>query len=352
MKALCETLRGHGYETVGFTESKAALRALQEAPFDLLLSDLMMPELDGVALLRTALELDPNLVGIIMTGRGTIDTAVEAMKTGALDYILKPFKLSVILPVLSRAMAVRKLRLEKMELERHLRQRTIELQAANAELESFSYSVSHDLRAPLRHIDGFAKILLKSYLPQLPPEAQRLLHNVSEGTRRMGQLIDDLLRFSQLGREPLSRKQVNLSALVREALEELGKEQEGRQIELRVSDLAGCMGDPQLLKQVFINLLSNSLKFTRQREMATIEVGCQPPESDTVYFVRDNGVGFDMQYAQKLFGVFQRFHSNSDFEGTGVGLSIVHRIVQRHGGRIWAEAEVGKGATFFFTLPA
>lgn len=351
MKALCETLRSHGYEAVGFTEGNAALKAMRETQFDLLLSDLMMPELDGVTLLGRALELDPNLVGIIMTGKGSIDSAVEAMKTGALDYILKPFKLSLILPVLARALAVRRLRLEKAELESKLRERTVELEAANVELEAFSHSVSHDLRAPLRHIEGFAKILLKSYSPQMPAEAQRLLDSVSGGANRMRQLIDDLLRFSQLGRQPLSKQTVNLSALVQQALEELGKERENRCIDIRVAPLPDCTGDPALLKQVFVNLLSNTLKFTRDRPKATIEVGCQQRPGETVYFVQDNGVGFDMQYSQKLFGVFQRLHRSADFEGTGVGLSIVHRIIQRHGGRIWAEAKEDQGATFFFTLP-
>jgi light-regulated signal transduction histidine kinase (bacteriophytochrome) len=224
-------------------------------------------------------------------------------------------------------------------------------QAANDQLESFSYSVSHDLRAPLRHIEGFVRILLGNYSTELPAEAQRLLHNVSSSTSRMGQLIDDLLRFSWLGRQPLSKKAVNLAALVKNVFEELRKELASRNIDFHVRALPVCQGDPSLLKQVFVNLLSNSLKFTRHRATATIEVDCQRLEEQTVYSVRDNGVGFDMQYAQKLFGVFQRFHSSSEFEGTGIGLSIVQRIIQRHGGRIWAEAEVDKGAAFFFTLP-
>jgi two-component system, sensor histidine kinase and response regulator len=351
-KALCETLRSQGYETVGFTAPGAALDALRQSQFDLLLSDLMMPEIDGVSLLRKALDQDPALVGIIMTGQGTIDTAVAAMKTGALDYILKPFKLSVILPVLSRALAVRRLRLEKAQLEERLLVRSAELEAANEELEAFSYSVSHDLRAPLRHIDGFAKILIKSYSSEIPDEAQRLLMNVINSAQRMGQLIDDLLRLSRLGRQPLLKQPVRVSFLVQEALEDLHKEREDRTVEIRVGNLPDCYGDPALLRQVFVNLLSNALKFTRQRKEAAIEVGCQQSQTQPVYFVRDNGVGFDMQYAQKLFGVFRRLHSSADFEGTGVGLSIVHRIIQRHSGRIWAEAKEDHGATFFFTLPS
>jgi signal transduction histidine kinase len=351
MKALCETLRDHDYETVGFTSGKDALAALRESKFDLFLTDLMMPEMDGVTLLRAAMESDSNLVGILMTGHGTIDTAVGAMKAGALDYILKPFKLSVILPVLTRALAVRRLRLENAELAQRVRERTAELEAANKELEAFSYSIAHDLRAPLRAIDGFSIILVNQYSPQLPAEAQRFLHNVSASAQHMGQLIDDLLRFSRLSRQTLSKRPVNLSTLVHEVLKEMRREQADRHVEVKVGDLPDCVGDPSLLKQVFVNLISNAFKYTRQKEKAMIEVDCGQQGSEKVYSIRDNGAGFDMRYAGKLFGVFQRLHSSDKFEGTGVGLSIVQRIVHRHGGRIWAEAEVDKGATFYFTLP-
>jgi len=358
MTALCDTLRDHGYETTGFSAGQAALDAMREMKFDLLLTDLMMPGMDGIALLRAALALDPDLVGIVMTGHGTIDTAVEAMKTGALDYILKPFKLSAVIPVLSRAMTVRRLRRENAELEQRVRERTTELEAANGalesankELEAFSYSVSHDLRAPLRHIDGFAQLLMSGYGEQLPPAAQRLLQNVCNGAERLGQLINDLLNFSRLSRQPLDKQTVNLSRLVQQVLAELHAERDGRQVEIRVDSLPNCLGDPSLLKQVFVNLLSNALKFTRKREQALIEVGCREEAGELICFVRDNGAGFDMQYAGKLFGVFQRLHGVDQFEGTGVGLSIVQRIIYRHGGRIWAEDEVDKGGVFHFTLP-
>jgi len=224
------------------------------------------------------------------------------------------------------------------------------LEAVNNDLESFSYSVSHDLRAPLRAVDGFSSILLEKFAPQMPREAELLLNNVRTSVKRMGQLIDDLLRFSRLGRQPLSKRLVNISVLVREALEELRGKQPDRRIEIQISELPDCVGDPSLLRQVLVNLLSNAFKFTRQRENAMIEVGCRQQGAEKVYFVRDNGAGFDMRYAGKLFGVFQRFHRAEEFEGTGVGLSIVQRIIQRHGGRIWAEAEPDKGATFYFTL--
>jgi two-component system sensor histidine kinase/response regulator len=350
MKALCETLKDHRYEAVGFTSARAALEALEKSKFDLLLSDLMMPEMNGITLLAAALERDPQLVGIIMTGQGAIDSAVDAMKTGALDYILKPFKLSFILPVLARALAVRRLRLEKAELEEHLRERTTELEVANKELESFSYSVSHDLRAPLRAVAGYSSMLLRKYSPDMPADAQRLLNQVSASAQRMGQLIDGLLHFSRLGRAPLSKRPVNIAAMVQDILKELQAEQGDRQIKLEVAELPECVGDPLLLKQVFMNLLSNAFKFTRKQPAAVIRIGCRREGSENIYVVQDNGVGFDMAYAEKLFGVFQRLHHLEDFDGTGVGLSIVHRIIQRHGGRIWVEARVDHGATFYFTL--
>lgn len=351
MTALCNTLEDADYSVTGFTSAGNSLAALREQRFDLLLTDLMMPEMDGIALLRAAQEIDRDLVGIVMTGHGTIDTAIEAMKAGALDYIIKPFKLSVILPVISRALAMRRLRLENAALERHVRERTAELEAANKELEAFSYSVSHDLRAPLRAVGAFSSILLEEFSAQMPAEAQRLLNTVTTNARRMEQLIEDLLHFSRLSRQPLSQRPVNIPALVREVLEELHKDHGDRDIEIEMGDLPDCVGDPALLRQVFVNLLSNAFKYTQGKDKTMVEVGCRQQAGEKVYFVRDNGAGFDMRYAGKLFGVFQRLHSAEQFEGTGVGLSIVQRIIQRHGGRIWAEADVDKGATFHFNLP-
>lgn len=236
------------------------------------------------------------------------------------------------------------------ELERRVLERTAQLEAANQELEAFTYSVSHDLRSPLRAIDGFSRILLRDYQALLPEEGQRRLELVRKNTQQMGQLIDDLLTFSRLNRQPLRKQAVDLAQLVRQVLEDLKEEQENRQVEITLGDLPSCQVDPALLKQVYANLLSNALKFTHRREVARIEINCQTREGKPVYFVRDNGAGFDMRYADKLFGVFQRLHSSDDYEGTGVGLAIVQRIVHRHGGQIWAEAEVDQGATFYFNL--
>jgi len=227
------------------------------------------------------------------------------------------------------------------------------IEAANRELEAFSYSVSHDLRAPLRAMDGFSKILLERYAEALAPEGQRYLGIVRDSSREMGVMVDELLNFSRLGRQELERRPVAPADIARAALGELTADGPGRHLEVRIDELPACKADPGLLKLVFVNLLGNALKFSRDRDPAIIEVTARDGEGagdGPVYLVRDNGVGFDMRYADKLFGVFQRLHPAEEFEGTGVGLAIVARIVERHGGRIWAESAPGAGATFLFTL--
>jgi PAS domain S-box-containing protein len=242
------------------------------------------------------------------------------------------------------------IRMLNEELERRVLERTAALEAANRELESFSYTVSHDLRAPLRAIDGFSLILIEEFMAGLPPDAQRYLKKVRENTRQMSHLIDDLLNFSRMSRQPLNRKMVSPSRFVNEALEELRGEQTGRTVDIRIGELPDCYADPVLLKQVFVNLLSNALKFTRKREKALIVIDSYRRDHTPVYLIRDNGVGFDMQYADSVFGVFQRLHSTDEYEGTGVGLAIVQRIIQRHGGKIWVLSRVDEGTTFFFTF--
>lgn len=242
------------------------------------------------------------------------------------------------------------IRMLNEELERRVLERTAALEAANRELESFSYTVSHDLRAPLRAIDGFSLILIEEFMTSIPPAAQRYLKKIRENTRQMSHLIDDLLNFSRMSRQPLNRKLVHPSRCVAEALDELRGEQLGRAVEIRTGDLPACYADPVLLKQVFVNLLSNALKFTRKRKEARIEIDSYIKGRTPIYFIQDNGVGFDMQFADSVFRVFQRLHSSEEYEGTGVGLAIVQRIVQRHGGEIWVRSQVDHGTTFFFTL--
>jgi signal transduction histidine kinase len=239
---------------------------------------------------------------------------------------------------------------ERKRVAEEILDRNKQIEEANKELEAFSYSVSHDLRAPLRAMDGFSRILLEKYSSHLAPEALGYVGRVRANAKQMGQLIDDLLAFSRLGRQPLRREEIIPTDIIRHVLQDLQQEQAGRRAEISVGDLPPCKADPALLKQVFVNLLSNALKFTRERDVARIEVGCRQTEDGPVYFVKDNGVGFDMRYADKLFGIFQRLHRIEEYDGTGVGLAIVQRIVHRHDGRVWAEAEVNRGATFYFTL--
>jgi signal transduction histidine kinase/CheY-like chemotaxis protein len=490
MRALCDALEYEGYFTQGFTSGREAIAALQERPFDLLLTDLTMPELDGIALLRACREIDRELACIVMTGQGTIATAVDALKGGALDYVLKPFKVNNILPVLARALATRRLQLENIqlresvsiyelsraitqglehgevvertlaaagqhshvsavyvlvptddgralrlagktgpdaqslesttlllegpggqwldqarkelerpegdsdprvlfahpfdarigvalpivaggkffgvlgfsssrsqqrispgqlkaleilartaatafetaalvtqlrrvneELELRVRERTRDLEIANGDLEAFSYSVSHDLREPLRAVEGFCEMFRTEFASSIPEPGRRILQRIWSGASRMTQLVNDLLHFSRFSREPLHC-------------------------------LPDCFGDRSLLEQVLINLLSNAFKFSAGRDPPRIEVGALRQGEDIVYYVRDNGVGFDMRYADKLFGVFQRLHPPEAFEGTGIGLSIVHRIITRHGGRVWADSRPDEGTTLYFSLPA
>ncbi|MDP3065347.1 MAG: ATP-binding protein [Methanobacteriaceae archaeon] len=246
-------------------------------------------------------------------------------------------------------------RIEKVrnlhDLNQKLGKQAEELEEANEELEAFAYSVSHDLRVPLRAINGFSRILVEDYESTLDEEGVRLLNIVRDNTAKMGHLIDDILLLSRAGRQEMKESEIDMKDLVKSVWEELQTDWEGREIELKLEEMPKTRGDRALLTQVFQNLLSNSIKFTREKNPALVEVGAQEDEDKITYYVRDNGAGFDMKYVEKLFGLFQRLHSPEEFEGTGVGLSIVQRIVKRHGGRVWGESELDKGASIYFTLP-
>ena len=236
------------------------------------------------------------------------------------------------------------------ELEERVIQRTAQLEEANRELEAFTYTVSHDLRAPLRHMSGFTKILVEDFGPSLPADAQRYLQRIEQVALRMGLLVDELLNLTHVGRQSLAVQVTGLGSIVKDVQSLLEPEAEGRKVEWKIGDLPFVECDPTLVRLVFQNLIGNALKYSRPRSPAVIEIGQMEKDGQLVIFVRDNGVGFSMKYADKLFGVFQRLHRPEDFEGTGVGLATVQRIVQKHGGRVWTEAELDKGATFYFTL--
>jgi signal transduction histidine kinase len=351
LQALCDTLRLQGYSTHGFISPRQALAQLRPDQFELLLTDLKMPEMDGIALIDAARAIDPALGAIVMTGHGTIDTAVEAMKAGALDYILKPFKLNAILPVLVRVLDLLRLRRENALLQERERVRSLELAVAYRDLEAFAYSISHDLRAPLRAIEGFTQILQEEFADRLGLEGQRIAGVIREGSRSMDERIVGLLAFSRVGRQPLSSTLIDMTALARAAAEEMLAGYSGPEVQLSVEALPMCAGDSSVLRQVWCNLIGNALKYSAKRAHPQVRVSGHLEGAEAIYQVADNGAGFDMQYAEKLFGVFSRLHGAEEFSGTGVGLAIVQRILTRHGGRIWAKAAIDAGASFWFALP-
>jgi signal transduction histidine kinase len=364
LEALCRILKLEGFSIIGVGSGLLALEALRSAAhddaarFDILITDLKMPVMDGVSLLREAQVVDPDLVSIVMTGHGTIDTAVAAMKVGALDYMLKPFKLNDAMPVLTRALGVRRLRLQNGELQRELANRAAELeesnrqlQTANKDLDAYNSSVSHDIRGHLNRIIGFSQLLIDGKAGTLSAKQGEFLGHVANDGEQLLKLTDDLLSFSRLGQRPVLKVRVPVTMLVHEIYRELQGTAVGSTVELRVAELPDAFADPALLRQVFVNLLSNAIKFSSLVPQSVVTIEGYANAGECTYIVRDNGTGFDMADADQLFKMFHRLHSNAEFAGTGIGLSIVQRIVERHGGRISVEAAVGMGAQFTFTLP-
>jgi two-component system sensor histidine kinase/response regulator len=346
-----------------------ALRKVLEHDFAVILLDVQMPDMSGIDAAAMIRERERSKTTPIIFLTGVVKTAEMMFKgysAGAVDYLMKPVisgvlrakvevfvELAQVRHSLQQEIAERaRIAGEVSKLNMVLEQRNEDLTAANGDLEAFSHSVSHDLRMPLRHIQAYVSMIEESALSKLNSDEQRRLKGVREAAQRMSQLIDDLLAFSRIGRTAMRRSPIDLNSLVKAVITELQPEIKNRKVDWTLQQLPYISGDRPLLHQVFLNLLANAVKYTRTRAEASIQVFAVEQDDEVIVGVKDNGVGFDAAYSDKLFGVFQRLHSATEFEGTGVGLANVRRIVQRHGGRTWAESVLNEGATFYFSLPA
>jgi signal transduction histidine kinase len=344
---------------------------IPENKFDIILLDLGLPDSNGLETLFKFKALFPELATIIiLTGLNDTEVGLKAVNSGAQDYIIKghvdsdkllksiiySYERSRLNNELKSQIEARKLAEKEIlklnsELEQRILDRTAQLKIVNLELEAFSHSVSHDLRAPLRHINGFAEILKEEYYDQLPEKAKNYLDTISDSAKKMNILIDDLIKLSRTNRIELKKSMLKMNQVLDDALSEVQPLLENRKVDINISTLPEVIGDFNLLRLVWVNLLDNAIKYTRPRKKAVIKIDYNEEKEEFIFCIHDNGVGFDMNYAQKLFGAFQRLHSTDEFEGTGIGLSNVRRIISRHSGRTWAEAELDKGASFYFSLP-
>jgi len=393
-------LVAQGYRVTLAKDGAEGLAAARKEPPRVIISDITMPVMDGFEMchaIREDAELR-DIPVILLTMLTDTRDVIHGLNAGADYYVTKPFNEQYLLsridtalkdtpkhgdetlemelniegekyPVKAGRQQIMNLFISIYEnaalknrelmsaqdqlkiLNESLEEKTRALEEANKDLEGFAYSVSHDLRTPLRAIDGFSHQVLKRYEDKLDDEGKRYLNLVRDNTQKMSQLIDDILAFSRMGRLGMSMAEVNMEGLAREVFEELMRVANGRDLTMEIKPLPHAHGDHAILRQVWVNLLGNAIKFTRRNPAAAIQVGSYAEGKENIYFVKDNGAGFDMQYAEKLFGVFQRLHSVEEFEGTGIGLAIVKRIITRHGGRVWAEGKVNQGATVYFALP-
>jgi light-regulated signal transduction histidine kinase (bacteriophytochrome) len=347
LQVLADILIREGFVVRPVTSAAMAFRTMAAALPQLILADIKMPAMDGYEFCRK-LKADPatrDIPVIFVSALGETRDKLRAFEAGGVDYLTKPFQAEEVLARVRTHLALHDLR---VSLERRNR----ELEQANQELDAFSYSVSHDLRAPLRAVDGFSQALLEDCQDSLGEDGKAYLSRIRLGVQRMAQLIDDLLKLSRLNRAELHPEPADLSGLFGQVAAHLASADPARQVQCTIQPGMLAHADPHLLRVVADNLLGNAWKFTSKRADARVEAGeTVGPQGERVVFVRDNGAGFAMAYADKLFKPFQRLHRADEFEGTGIGLATVQRIIHRHGGQVWAEAEPDRGATFFFSLP-
>ena len=355
LDSLRAALEDARYELITANSGTAALEQLLRHEFAVVILDVKMPGMSGfeTATLIRGRERSQHTPIIFLTAHMADEAAtIQGYKLGAVDYLTKPIRAEVLRAKVAVFANLFRLQRQLQEQLGETQRLNGELAAANRELETFSYSVAHDLRAPLRHIAGHASLLLQSSQLTANSDDRRALDRICAAAVKLGQLIDGLLEFSRVSRTQLRAASVPLDRLVHDVQHDLEPESQDRAVVWKIAPLPEVQGDRVMLRQVFANLLGNALKYSRGRNPAIIEVDCHQNPRETVVAVHDNGAGFDMKYASKLFGVFQRLHREEEFEGTGIGLASVQRIIQRHGGRTWAEGKVDHGATFFFSLPA